>query len=375
MKSLTNAVVERLLSLRELLGRTRPVLAGCKPTTDTPPASPDTGTDCEAGPAEHFVPPSAHTKIATPQDIFFCFRLLLDRCPTPEEWPGHSTRAGEDLGNVVAGFVTSHEFTARGLGDKVYYDKVELVRLPGFSLFASIEDLAVGQHILNTNSYDPGIGIVLNRHVKPGMTIVDIGANIGYFTMLMAAAVTSTGRVIAVEPNPDNTRLLEASRRVNGFDWVTVFQVAAGRGTGLLALNVSYSNGMTVELPEDSSAVLASRMVPCFALDMILPQDRHIDLLKIDIEGAELNALIGLADTIDRDRPIIVSEFSPGTLPGISHCTGPEYLQYLLNRGYRIGVIGRKDGSEAMVGSDVDAIMRAYARSGIDHIDIIAVAG
>jgi len=200
---------------------------------------------------------------------------------------------------------------------------------------------------------------------------VDIGANIGYLTMLLASLVGTSGRVVAVEPNPENIKLLEASRRVNGFDQVLVIQTAAGRQTGLLVLNVSYSNGTTTELPSDLDAIFASRPVPCFALDAILPRDRRFDVIKIDTEGAELNALIGLSETIDRDRPVIVSEFSPGMLQGISVCSGPEYLRFLIARGYRIGVI-EKNGSETSFGDGVDGVMGAYSRSGIDHIDIIA---
>jgi FkbM family methyltransferase len=316
-------------------------------------------------------PRTEHTKRATHEDIFYCFRLLLGRNPNPEEWPGHSSRVGEDLENVVSSYVTSREFANRGLLKKTYQDHVELAHFPGFSLFASIDDLAVGNHVLIGRSYDPSIAAVLSRCVKPGMAVVDIGANIGYLTMLLASLVASSGLVVAVEPNPENVKLLEASRRVNGFDQVLVIQAAAGRQTALLALNVSYSNGMTGELPDDVDAIFASRPVPCFALDAVLPKDRPFNLIKIDTEGAELNALIGLSQTIDRDHPVIVSEFSPGMLPGISHCSGPEYLRFLIAKGYRIGVI-EKDGSESRFGDDVDGVMGAYSHSGIDHINFIA---
>jgi FkbM family methyltransferase len=310
-------------------------------------------------------------KTATAEDIFYCFRLLLGRNPNPEEWPGHSSRAGEDLESVVSSYVTSREFAARGLLNKTYRDQVELVQFPGFSIFAANDDLAIGHHLLGGHPYEPGIAATFNRCVRPGMAVVDVGANIGCLTMLLASLVEASGLVVAVEPNPENIKLLEASRRVNGFDHVLVIQAAAGRQTGLLALNVSHSNGMTGQLPEDADAVFASHPVPCFALDAILPKGRRIDLIKIDTEGAELNALIGLSETINRDRPVIVSEFSPATLPGISRCSGPEYLGFLIARGYRIGVIER-DGSETGFGDDVDGVMGAYSRSGVDHIDIIA---
>jgi len=328
------------------------------------------GPERAAALAEQNLLRAEHNKAATPEDIFHCFRLLLGRTPNPEEWPGHSSRVGEDLENVVSSYVTSREFAERGLLNKTYRDQVELVRLPRFSVFASKDDLAIGQHVVG-GSYEPGIAAILDRYVKPGMSVVDIGANIGYLTMLLASLVEPSGLVVAVEPNPDNIKLLEASRRVNNFDQVLVIQAAAGRETGVLALNVSHSNGMTGELPSNVDAIFATRPVPCFALDAILPKDKHFNLVKIDTEGAELNALIGLSETMDRDRPVIVSEFSPGMLPGISHCSGPEYLRFLIAKGYRIGVI-EQDGSENSFGDDVDGVMDAYSRSGVDHIDILA---
>jgi FkbM family methyltransferase len=366
------------------LVRRLPVLGGLVDQTGPAPAADNIGLNAVRSPRvdsggfgasaasnEQYPSSTTHGNIATREDIFYCFRLLLGRNPNLEEWPGHSSRAGEDLENVVSSYVTSREFMERGLLSKTYQNEVELVRLPRFSLFVSKEDLAVGCHVLSGNPYEPGISAIFNRYVKPGMTVVDIGANIGYLTMLLASLVEPSGLVIAVEPNPENIRLLEASRRVNGFEQVLVIQTAAGRKTGLLALNVSHSNGITGNLPASLNAILTSRPVPCFALDAILPKDRRIDLVKIDVEGAELNALVGLSEIIDRDRPMIVSEFSPGALPGISHCTGPEYLGFLIAKGYRIGVI-TSDGSESAFGDDIDGVMAAYSRSGIDHIDITA---
>jgi FkbM family methyltransferase len=369
MRDLAKTLARRLPIVRGLLNKRDVALAELHRALTAPAAVASYGPE-RAAAAQPNPPPAEHTRATTQEDIFYCFRLLLGRSPNPEEWPGHSSRVGQDLENVVSSYVTSREFAERGLLSKTYRDQVELVRLPRFSLFAANDDLAVGRHVIG-GAYEPKIAEVFNRHVKPGMSVVDIGANIGYFTMLLASLVEPSGLVVAVEPNPENIKLLEASRRVNGFGQVLVIQAAAGRHTGLLALNVSHSNGMTGDLPGNVDAIFAARPVPCFALDTILPQDRRINLVKIDTEGAELNALIGLSETIDRDRPVIVSEFSPGMLPGISHCSGPEYLRYLIAKGYRIGVI-EHDGSETGFGDDVAGVMGAYSRSGVELIDIIA---
>lgn len=363
-------------TLAKIIARRLPIVRDLLNPRDAPIEEPDiavvsNGPEPTAPAPNQYPWEGAHTETATRDDIFYCFRLLLGRNPNPEEWPGHSSRAGEDLENVVSSYVTSREFAARGLLNKTYRDQVELVQFPRFSLFASNDDLAIGHQVIAGDPYEPGIAAIFERYVKPGMAAVDIGANIGCLTMLLASLVGASGLVVAVEPNPENIKLLEASRRVNGFDQVVVIQVAAGRQTGILALSVSHSNGMTGGLPKEVDAILGSRPVPCFALDAILPKDRPFDLIKIDAEGAELNALIGLSETIDRGRPVIVSEFSPATLPGISRCSGPEYLGFLIAKGYRIGVV-EHDGSETGFGDDIDGVMGAYSRSGIDHIDIIA---
>src|SRR5262252_4182615 len=120
----------------------------------------------DAALAERYGPGAEYVKTAAREDIFYCFRLLLGRNPNPEEWPGHSSRVGEDLENVVSSYVTSQEFAARGLLKKTYQENVELVRFPNFSVFASVDDLAVGNHVLIGRSYDPRIAAVLSRHVK-----------------------------------------------------------------------------------------------------------------------------------------------------------------------------------------------------------------
>jgi FkbM family methyltransferase len=370
MRALAKALTRRLPIVRGLLDKRDVALAEAdRALTALAAVASDAPGRAAVSGARHPLW-AEHTRTATHEDIFYCFRLLLGRNPNPEEWPGHSSRAGEDLENVVSSYVTSREFAERGLLNKTYRDQVELVRFQRFSIFASNEDLAVGRHV-RSGTCEPGVAAIFSRYVKPGMSVVDIGANIGYLTMLLASLVEPSGLVVAVEPNPENIKLLEASRRVNGFDQVLVIQAAAGRETGLLALNISHSNGMTGDLPVKLDAIFGAHPVPCFALDAILPKDRRINLVKIDTEGAELNALIGLSGTIDRDHPVIVSEFSPGMLPGISHCTGPEYLRFLIAKGYGIGVI-EQDGSENGLGDDVDGVMVAYSRSGVDHIDIIA---
>ncbi len=95
-------------------------------------------------------------------------------------------------------------------------------------------------------------------------------------------------------------------------------------------------------------------------------------IIKIDVEGAEYNALLGCQGIIERHKPTIVSEFSPDLMPGISHITGPEYLKWLLSLGYKLGVVDTLDGHPTNQDMSIEAIMDAYYARSADHIDILA---
>ena len=306
---------------------------------------------------------------ASEEDIFRCFRLLLGRHPNREEWPGHSARAGEDLAAVVASYLNSLEFANRRLLDQDNLGALALADLGAFRIYTARGDAAVGRHV-REDAYEPEVTAVFRRILKPGMGVLDLGANIGYFTMLSASLVGREGWVVAVEPNPVNVRLLEASRRANGFEQVTACQVAAGRTPGLLVLNTAHSNGTTSRPPDDLNALLGAEIVPCVRADSLVPPERRVDLVKADVEGAEYNALLGCSALIARWRPAIISEFSPNLMPGISGVSGPDYLRFLQEQGYALRVI-KPDGSLSPAATE-DAVMAEHAARGTDHLDLVA---
>ena len=324
-----------------------------------------------SGTLPHSGPPweRAFEPAATEADILACFRLLLGRNPNREEWPGHSARAGEALPAVVSSYVNSLEFTRRRLQDPSSDTApAEIAEIEGVRLFASPDDLAVGKAVLS-GRYEPEVVAVFREVLRPGMRALDIGANIGFFSMLAASLVGAAGSVLAFEPNPRNARMAEASRRLNGFEMVSIMQAAAGRVPGLLVLNTSFSNGTTSAI--EGGSVLEAETVACLPVDLMALPGGRVDLIKIDVEGAEYNALLGAEGVIRRDRPVIVFEFGPGQLPGISGVTGPELLQWLIGQGYGLEVV-ELQGPPTRHGADWAAIMAAYDRRGTDHIDVVA---
>ena len=307
---------------------------------------------------------------ASLDDINACFRLLLGRAPNPEEWRGHSMQAGQPLDRVVAGYVGSLEFARRGLLREDESSRPILTALPDFQIYSASDDAAVGCHV-RAGSYEPEVAACFRRILQPGMGVLDIGANIGFFTMLSAALVGPGGHVLAIEPNGRNVRLLEASRRVNGFSQVTVAQLAAGAETGVLSLHRSHSNGTASQPGADIAALLGAETVGCVRPDALVTAERRIDLIKVDVEGAEYLALSGCSAIIRRDRPALISEFSPGLMPGISGISGPAYLAWLVGQGYALSLVMPDGGLQP---EDAEGVMAAYVQRNTDHVDILALA-
>lgn len=135
------------------------------------------------------------------------------------------------------------------------------------------------------------------RLVKPGMTVVDLGANIGYYTVLAAKLVGEAGRVHAFEPDADNLALLRANVELNAAKNVTVHPCAAGEAKGTLTFYLSRESPTrhsVVAPPDDPGAKDApSRQVDVVAVDEALA-GAEADVLKMDIEGGELAALKGM---------------------------------------------------------------------------------
>lgn len=306
------------------------------------------------------------------EDVYFCYRIILGRNPNAYEVStGHlAARVGEALTDTVTLFLRSEEFAHRGLLRQDHSTEVSLTQLEGINIYSPNNDVLIGR-MLRASSYEPHVTKLFRQFLKPGMGVLDIGASLGYFSLLAAQIVGRNGYVLAVEPNKQNVKLLEASRRFNKFDQVHIVQAAASSQPGIMALHVFQSNATTSNLAGDLNALLESETVPCIPIDALVPNDRQIDLIKIDIEGAEYEALQGCKKILDRYRPVIISEFSPGFLQSVSKIDGAAYLKWLLGWDYTLSII-RPDGELLSVDDDWERVIAAHKESGSGHIDILA---
>jgi FkbM family methyltransferase len=304
-------------------------------------------------------------------DVWYCFRLLLGRYPSEREWSSHSSKVGTELTQVVGSYLNSPEFQNRRLlHADAKPEGVQLVQLQGFQMYASPCDTYIGAGILRSLVHEPAVTRVFREYIKPGMGVLDVGANIGYFTLLAASLVGSEGSVYAFEPSPANAKMLCASQKANRFDNIVIVQAAATDQPGLLKYFPELTNGSVASLAAESPQdIFSAETVPGVRLDDNLPPEVRIDFMKMDVEGYEFKAAQGAMQTIRRNRPIIVTEFSPLTLRTCCGVAGEEFLRLFIDLGYQAHTIEESRVTPATI----QQVMSHFERSGLDHIDLLFV--
>lgn len=271
---------------------------------------------------------------ATLDDIYYCYRLLLGREPGEEGMKFWSQRLATEAftySKLAAYFRQSKEYitSTRARG-------IKLVALDDFDLYLYEHDWDIGEHLFQTRQYEPQVTAFLKRHLREGMTFIDVGANIGYFTLLAATLVGSSGRTIAVECNPRNCELIYMSLHRNNFDDVLVYPFALSDTRKLMSFTSGFSNGVVNELAEDDDD---SVIVPAVTLDSLVQNEPRIDVIKMDIEGSEAKAWQGMRQTIEKHHPIILMEFFPALLKQNSGARADEFLSSIFACGYTAVVL------------------------------------
>jgi FkbM family methyltransferase len=139
------------------------------------------------------------------------------------------------------------------------------------------------------------------------MRAVDVGANIGYYLLLIESLVGPSGAIACFEPEPENLRELERNVAANAFGNVQVFAAAVGAGEGSVAMRIGINAAIAGSAGEEGDFV-----VPLVSLDSAL--SGPIDFLKIDVEGYEGEVLAGARRLLREHRPILFVEIHPGFL-------------------------------------------------------------
>jgi len=186
---------------------------------------------------------------------------------------------------------------------------------PNLVLYLDPKDY-VPRFILDHGIWDPKTWNAINRHLPRGGTLIDVGAHIGYYSLKGNLAMGPESRVIAIEPNPVTLKVLQANIERNHATNITVEPVACSDREGTLEffaswrINTARSSLSNVNAGGPEGKVVEKFMVRARPLDDIVSElhlDR-VDVIKIDVEGAEWSVLQGAKQTIARFHPALIVE-------------------------------------------------------------------
>lgn len=194
----------------------------------------------------------------------------------------------------------------------------------------------VGRHIFVEGIYEPECTNVFLSLLRPGDCVLDVGANIGYFTLLSSSLVGSEGRVHAFEASPKIAQMLQKNIGLNDVSNVVVHNEAVLDRSGFVKFYTGPEENLglsSIQNTGNGSRVDAE--VPCVKIDHMISTFPLVRLVKIDVEGVEFLVLKGMLELIERDRPYIILEFTHALLQQMN-CDALTLFDYFAKYNYSL---------------------------------------
>jgi FkbM family methyltransferase len=269
------------------------------------------------------------------EEIRWAYRLFLDREPENERVLEQPFPGTEMLRRA---FLSSEEFREKNR-DLTFDFPCWVIKETkyGFRLWVALNELAICRPVL-MDVYEDAEAKFVTSLVRPGDHAIDAGANIGFFTMLLAATVGPGGSVRAFEPLEYLFDALGRSTGENHFEArVESHRLALSdaHGTAHLRHAPATANfggahlvaaGETPHGHEDVAVLTAP-------LDSFL-DDRRVAFIKMDVEGAEPKVVAGAAKLLERDHPVILAELHNAQLRAVSGISATEFIAHMHELGY-----------------------------------------
>ncbi|HUK36047.1 MAG TPA: FkbM family methyltransferase, partial [Vicinamibacterales bacterium] len=210
---------------------------------------------------------------------------------------------------------------------------------PSVTMLLDPEDY-VSNEILRTGRWEHESWEAIRPYLPQDAVFVDVGAHIGYYSLKAAAVLGPRGRVIAVEPNPPTVRELRDNIAASNAAHVHVYPVACSDKESTLVLyaapraNTGQSSLSRANAGQEG-AVAAEYKVPARPLDAIVLEDgvRRVDVIKVDVEGAEMLVMRGAGWTLDRFHPVVMVELIEKQLQAMGTSTA-EVRAFFAAHGY-----------------------------------------
>ena len=237
--------------------------------------------------------------------------------------------------SVVAG--SKRDWFWSGSSEKIIKGK-----LHGYTMHLTLDRWPDRSAFFLDRWYDLETQLILRDLIKPGATVVDVGANRGMFALAASRLVGEAGKVVCFEPNPNCLSLLNREIEANGIRNIFVYPCGLGDCDIELSLTVPFSDSGSGTLGEGlfGQEIAAYRVkVPVRVGDQMLACERPA-LIKIDVEGFEEKVLTGLSETLRKYRPVVLTEVFAKALTanGSSRSTICETMSGFGYLGFRVAL-------------------------------------
>lgn len=230
-------------------------------------------------------------------------------------------------------------------------DETALCRVLGrYKMFVDTRDVGLSSHLMLDGYWEMWLSEVMVQVLRKGMIAADVGANLGYFTLLMASRVGPGGAVHAFEPNPPIADRLSKSIDVNGFtSWVTLHRDPLGREDGL-EVRLAVPEGEPKNAHVVPGAELAGGVPLRTRRFDSHPELLEADVIKIDVEGAELDVWRGMAGLLERrSKPLtIFLEFA-----SVRYADPGGFLDEIAAHGFGLGDVSLQHGVRARTRAEI----------------------
>jgi FkbM family methyltransferase len=219
--------------------------------------------------------------------------------------------------------------------------------LDGLSVYAYPGN-ETSRAIFITGNYEPNEFFLLSEVIRPGMTFVDAGANMGLYTLFAARKIGERGTVLAIEPSARECGRLLKNVKINALSNVRLVRNAISDScleVDLLIAEEEWSGHNTLGAFAYDTPLAAKESVRTKRLDDIVSEEglTRVDIVKMDVEGAELRALKGAACILERFRPLLLLELADRALRH-QDCSSAGIWDLLRQRGYRIFSFDQRTG-------------------------------
>jgi FkbM family methyltransferase len=283
--------------------------------------------------------------------ILRAYRRLLGR--EPEDHQAVQSYPETSRLTVVERFPPSPESLRSGFGNSRPPHRRYMVELDGGLRFWLLSGDQYVSPVMATGDYEAIETAFVRRHVTPGMAVVDLGANLGWFTVHLALLVGGEGRVDAFEPRSDLMDLLTKTIGENRLTNVTTHNVALGSqntyGQVIWSVHDINPGGTNLVSSDFVAPGITAQPVAVKTLDTCI--SHRVDFVKIDVEGSELLVFRGAERILTEDRPLILVEINPSNLMRTSEISATEFgvfveqLNYCLYEITENGSCGRRISS------------------------------